>query len=297
MKKFTRIYTAIMLFSILSIISTANAACTKYTIDGNLASDWGVDLTQDWSQETTWLPNSGVRFIIEDNYDPRYTSISPSGVHIKGVGSSYSAFEEPKVDHINGYPVAEPYGGEYYDIEAMYFDQDSDCIYVAVILGLSPQASVAGYAPGDLALNLDGSLSTGEYGYEYGVKLGENTGDPSLIQFGIYHLPDWFEPVFIPSNAPGFMLYGTKIGDASGIYTDLGIDDNSKTNYVVELAIPKSAIGDPGSVSMNDLYLSEGCGNDSVPLPEFALIAGAIVLLTTPAFAYLVVKKKNKITK
>lgn len=286
MEKFK--YGLALFVGLIIVISASANNCGKYGIDGDL-SDWGLDLNQDWSENSTWLPNSGVYFVVEDNFDPRY-GVSPMGVHIRGVGSYYSTYEEPKVQHRDGSWVIEPYGSDYYDIEAMYFDQDDGCIYIAVVTGENPDAE-GDARPGDLALNLDGDSSTGEYGYEYGIKLGTKTG---LEQFGIYSNPDWQEPFYIPMNRPSVLLSGTKVGDASGVYVDSGIYDNGKTNYIIELAIPKDKVGNPGYVSIYNLHLSEGCGNEHVPgASEFPIAISIALLLASPAFAYLIVKKKR----
>ena len=211
-------------------------------------------------------------------------------MHIKGVGSSYSPFIEPKVQkRSDGSWVLEPYGNDMFDIEAMYFDQDSNYVYVAIILGEPADSGGADRDPGDLALNVDWNLGTGEYGYEYGVKLGSNTG---LSQWDICYLPDWEEGTTLDVK-PTLFRSGSCDGTANGAYVDSGISDKGYTNYIIEMAIPKNKIGNPGNVNFYSLHMSEYCGNDSIPLPEFAIIAGIAILLTTPAFAYLIVKRKK----
>jgi len=281
-------YGLVLFVGLIMLMSVSANNCNKYVIDGDL-SDWGLDLTQDWSVNGTWLPNSGVYFIVEDNKDPRY-GVSPVGVHIKGVGSSYSAYEEPKVKLRNGAEVIEPYGGEEYDIEAIYLDQNDSHIFVAIITSL-PANGIGALKPHDLALDLDRNPNTGEYGYEYGIKLGTSEG--SLYQFGIYKDIDWGAGYLVPLNRPTVILSGVKVGDATGAYVDSGISDNGYTNYIIELAIPKSAVGNPGHVSIYDLYLSEFCGNDSIPTPEFPIVISIAVLLASPAFAYLLYKKRH----
>ena len=100
--------------------TVATAPATAYTIDRNL-TDWGLakNNTDDWSFEGTWLPNWHVAYIVEDNYNPIH-GISPSGVHIRGIGDSYSFYDEPKsIFKTSGTPTSEPYGGEAYDLEAL----------------------------------------------------------------------------------------------------------------------------------------------------------------------------------
>ena len=282
-------YGLVLFVGLITLMSVSANNCGKYWIDGDL-SDWGLDLTQNWSVNSTWLPNSGVYFVVEDNRDPRY-GVPPMGVHIKGVGSSYSTYEEPKVQHRDGRWIIEPYGSpnEKYDIEAIYFDQDTECIYVAVVVGLGPDGG-GDYAPGDLALDIDGD---GEY--EYGVKLGTQTGSRDLEQFGIYENITWGTSNYIPENSPTVILSGDKVGEADGAYTSAYVPpDNGYDNYVVELAIPKSSIGNPQTpVSIYDLHLSEGCGNEHIPAAEFPTALSMVLLLTSPAFAYLIIKRRQ----
>jgi len=259
---------SLLLVAMTSVTSTATVStCSAYTIDGDL-SDWGLDLTDDWSQNSTWLPFTGISFVVEDNRDPRYGEL-PYGVHIRGTGSSYVAYEEPKIMHNNGYLVTQPYAGEHYDLEALFLDEDESCIYVVVITSEAPDGK-GDMRPGDLALNLDEDISTGEYGYEYGVKLGDNY----LNQFDVYSMPDWEDSTYFPLVKPTyFKTASSNVGSASGSYVDLGINDNGLPNYVIELSIPKSLVGDPDDVGMNNVHLADSCGNDYIPAPEFLFAA------------------------
>jgi len=270
-------------------VMTMSAAALKYTIDGNL-SDWGVDLTGNWSLNDTWVPNDGIEFIVENNYDPdtptyawnyNYTQDPRfQGVHIKGVAPNYTVYDEPVVwcPGLERY-VAEPYGGEIYDLEAKYLDQDNDYIYVAIVTSVPPDAEGVG-APGDLALDLDGNESTGKWGYEYGVKLGTKTG---LTQWEIGYLPDWIEPSVIPDNRPGifkdYQSGGGKTGDAIGAYvlgptcTEGPFMDRGEPTYIIEMAIPKSAVS--GTTPTHGMiHICDACGNDTIDnaIPEFLTI-------------------------
>ena len=270
--------TTLALTVMLLVTMASTAAALKYTIDGD-PSDWGIDiLTGDWSVNETWVPNDGVEFIVEDNRDPRWGGTT--GVHIKGVGSSYERYFEDKVMHRDGYLVAEPYGGEKWDLEAKYVDEDDEYIYILIVTSLAPDAT-GDLAPGDLALNLDADDTTGEFGYEYGVKLGTKTG---LSQWDIGYLPDWEEPYYIPENRPsvfkGYLEGGYKTGTAIGAYVQIPVSDNGEPNYVVEVAIPKDKVGMAGK-NLTDsplpkmIYTCDACGNDHVenPIPEFLTVA------------------------
>jgi len=276
--------------ALLGMVFGSTQVFAAYTIDGDL-SDWGIGINGVWSQNSTWLSNSGVSFVVEDNKDPQY-NVNPMGVHIKGTGHAYSTYYEDMITLFNGVEVIEPYGGEEYDIEALYMDQDTEFLYVAIVTSVPPNDP--SNKAQDLALNIDKNMGTGEYGYEYGVKLGSITG--GVDQFGIYFNPDWLPGHLAPDVKPTMIDSGTKVGTAQGVYSDSGIMDNGKTNYIIELAIPKSALGNPAApVSLYDMFIAEYCGNDHIPTAsEFPILITGALLLASPAFAYLLAKKKQK---
>jgi len=275
----------------IALIAVPSALALRYTIDGDL-SDWGVNLTGNWSLNETWVPNDGIEFIVENNYDPNTPTYAWNygltqdsrfqGVHIKGIAPNYTVYDEPVVwcgGKVSAY-VAEPYQGEMYDLEAKYLDQDKDYIYVAIVTSVPPDTEGVD-APGDLALDLDGNKSTGEWGYEYGVKLGTKTG---LKQWEIGYLPDWKQNCVIKDNSPGvfkgYLSDGGKTGEAIGAYvagpncTEGPFMDKNKTTYIIEMAIPKSAVNVTGNLSLGMIHLSDACGNDKIdnPIPEFMTV-------------------------
>lgn len=275
-------------------------ATAAYSMDGDL-TDWGItcaDLTQGLGGDNaSWLPNAGIQFVVEDNFNPKEGG-TYTGVHIKGVGSSYTFYDEPKVQFKNtSSMVWEPYGGEHYDIEAMYFDEDADYIYIAVVTSLAPAAQ-GDNAPGDLALNLDGYCPHKDNlteCYEYGVKLGTKTG---LSQWDIYHDPIWQTPLYIPENKPNnFNGGGNKTGNATGVYSNswCSVMDHGVMNYIIEMKIAKSDVENPSDVRFGNLHLADKCGNDHVPpAPEPIVIIAAISALA-PALGYgLVRRRQNK---
>ena len=297
---------AIVLMMVLPLLlSIANALpTTKYTIDGNL-SDWGItlnDLKQGfypYCNKTAWLPNGNVMFVVEDNRDPNYGPASggyPTGVHILGQGNTYQKYDEPLIAG-----QVPPIGGEYYDIEAMYVDEDANYIYVAMIVS-TPSNKI-----GDLGLNLDGIKTTGGYGYEYGVLLNTNN---SAVQFTIYKTPtvkDWTSTEYVVSS-PGYINLSnnpTPVGTAMGAYVEYPNlkDWGPYPTYIIELAIPKSVVGMTGKsigitsganikTVMSKFHISDtgDCGNDvihnNIPVSEFSsilipigLVVGAVALL------------------
>ena len=327
-KKAEVVALSLTVITLIAVSSAGSQPPLKYTIDGNL-SDWGVDLTGNWSLNETWVPNDGIEFIVENNYDPNtptyawnynYTQDPKwQGVHIRGTAPNYTVYDEPVVwcPGLSSY-VAEPYGGELYDLEAKYLDQDKYYIYVAIVTSMNPNGS-GNFEPIDFAMNLDGNDSTGEYGYEYGVKLHTSDG---ISQWDIYYLPDWAEPHYCPENRPGKMVGalpgGGKTGTAIGKYVqctscNLGkscsgtpyyfVDPNSTgcdhgvPNYVVEMAIPKSAVGMTGKNLTEQpfpkaLWTCDTCGNDKIdnPIPEFMTVV--IPAATLICFVFFIHRRR-----
>ncbi|MBO8183019.1 MAG: hypothetical protein H0Z28_09545 [Archaeoglobus sp.] len=264
-----------------------------YDIDGKL-NDWGLDLINNsWSANQTWLPNYGIWFVVEDNADPNYLGengidLSKTGVHIRGMGKWFEKYDEPKIWDGSKW-IIEPSpiqyvsvsGGEKWDIEAMYVDEDADYIYVAIITSQNSSGWNWGsnhYYPSDLALNLDADESTGGYGYEYGIKLStEGSNGGGGVQFGIYKTSTnscWTVPSYLAENKPSRIVVNNAQpnGTAIGAYKSLGKTDNGVKNWVIELAIPKENVGMKGKWLIGNpvpkvLHVTETCGNDHIDVP------------------------------
>lgn len=301
---------------ILLVIMLVFLSCHAfaYTIDGDL-SDWGVDLSAGLSgSESAWVPNNKtIDWKVEDNIDPDcpvqgvmpnwkghncldWSGYQAVGVHIEGTGFSYSTYDEPVTGDYE-YPA----GGENLDIEAMYFDDDPQYGYFAIVISMPPGGTnIYGrhIDPGDLAIDMDNNISTGEYGYEYGIKLsGANQGQ-------VCYLPDWSIPTDFPSNKPSTFTCGnsqsTVVGNATLVYVNAGVSDNGVDNYIIEIKVGRPLIGSPTSNQINNLHTTLTCGNDEIDLdkyewdydiPEFTTIGAALVLLGAGLY---VVKKRRK---
>ena len=262
-----------------------------YTIDGDVG-DWGINNPRNDSShrliDSSLIPASGISYVIEnDNADWAY------GVS----GNNMSNFTGP----------------EWCDIEAMYVDDDSEYIYVLLITSMPKNGKNWGsdhIQPGDLALDFNGDGT-----FEYGVKIVKNDiEDGGFGEVGaIYHdLKDGDWAVLDPGSYRidiTNIVGGTKAGDAVIVYTGAdGATDGvpvgpqstlpwdtfgypMRYNYenpvipneVIEIAIPKSALG----LQQNTVNLqsSISCGNGVIKLesvsliPEFATIAIPVIAL------------------
>ena len=136
------------IIAIALMISNTTTPATAYTIDGSVL-DWGIDLSAANSKYylDTHLPSGGqnIDYITEDNTD-KFTQWSTVGP-----GSSYY---------------------NYFDLEAIYFDNDQTNAYVAVIQGMPISGyHVSGYPtfyPGDIGIDLNNDGV-----YEYGLDVRE----------------------------------------------------------------------------------------------------------------------------
>jgi len=265
-----------------------------YTIDGDL-DDWGVNLSKDWSLNSTWVPSGDtIDWIVEDNIDPDcpthgapgedwkghncldWTGYNATGVHIKGTGSSYSTYNEPVFpDGI----YEQPAGGENLDIEAMYFDDDSHYAYFAIVISMGPEGYTDQFGrhtdPGDLALDLDRDES-----YEYGIVL---TDHENCTQGMIVKNPTWSKPTDFSSSKPmRIENCSSATGTATVVYENTSISDYGAGNWVIEIKAPKTALGEPLYQQISNLHATITCGNDVIEIeevswdyeiPEFATIA------------------------
>jgi hypothetical protein len=314
------------------ILFTLSTTASAYTIDGNL-DDWGVNLTAALEgNNSAWQPtNNNVDWIAEDNIDPTYTTdpaypdwtgYNKTGTHIKKSGNSYTTYNEPTLPssdwwaRLRGNHYLQPVGGEHYDIEALYFDDDPQYVYIAIVTSMPPEGYTDEYNrhvnAGDIAIDLDNNPNTGEYGYEYGIKThGANAGM-------IRHNPDWSMPQATDDfiiNAPSEFNpnTGNYTGTAELTYKNAQIDEivdygsdkykpngiHTVANYIIEAKIPKNAIGNPTKGQLSNIHITIGCGNDVIELrpvtfnteiPEFPQIA--IPTLSIITLLYLLKRKQ-----
>jgi len=264
MKKVT-VITVFTMSALLLAMMTVSAMA--YVIDGDL-DDWGVN-----PSIGNWVANSPA------------TSVYANWAN----GPSNMGYNHDP-------------GLEECDIEAIYVDEDVNGpnLYFAIITSMP----VDGFTydcggtdiqiiPGDLALDLN-TDGTFEYGiklttYPYssdavGVAIGEVFRNPSWIKFTTIcaqsnPLIDVSNMVKNPSTQ--------KTGAAEIFYTDY-LDwpsDNQKPNYVIEMRVPKSALGISSSGHI-DLVATLSCINDVMiigldytPIPEFTTIALPVCMI------------------
>jgi len=220
-----------------------------YTIDG-LVNDWGVNLTTGTAVNSGYLdqaanrPSGGldIDYVTEDNAGP--------GAGWQLVGPGYT------------------YNGNTFDTEAIYFDNDANNAYIAVITGLPITGGTAPgnpwFYPGDIGLDLNNDRI-----YEYGIDVREyDTVNNKARLYTNLTASNWSNVAYPQySEANPFAI-------SSGIYSDwidFVYSGNQNSHYVLEAAIPLSYLGvsaNPGDAKTNlTLHWTMQCGNDYLNLP------------------------------
>jgi len=209
---------------VLGVIALGIPDAMSYTIDGDVG-DWGIDLNL-----------AGTDGYLND--------VSPTS-------QTADYFREDYVRPEDGY-LGPGFGGQIYDAEAIYFDNDSTHGYIAIITGF-PEVGTAEHGTGDIALNIDCDGNTGGYGYEYGIDTA--TGN-------IIHMPVWDE-VSIYSIANPWTINDASSPDynAALVYSAAAINDH----YVIEASFLLADLG-LGIGDTFDMHWTMECGNDILDL-------------------------------
>lgn len=189
-------------------------------------------------------------------------------------------------------------GGEPYDVEALYFDDDYQNLYIAVVTsypGAPGLTETRGglnqlIVSGDLALDLGLNDDYGDgFRYDFGVNLnpenrpssGNATSGGTTVGNEIYRTEnsDWYigTPQY-DANTPGSpdelsnfdpdwgSFGGTKVGEATVSYDLISFADGHKENdadtYVISVTIPRSALPTLDIGDTVGLSWVMGCRND-----------------------------------
>ncbi len=223
------------------LFSVSNPA-SAYTIDGSL-TDWNINLSAALNKGylDTHLPSGGldIDYTTEDNADTKSTWTN--------VGPGYSYYNK-------------------FDAEALYFDNDSDNAYIAIITGLRkegvnppgnsypPDGDAHKFKPGDIGIDVDGIN-----GYEYGIDIDNSH---------LYAVNNWQTSVYswVENSNPWIInTWDTDKGIVPFVYSD-----NQNTHYVLETKIPLNLLGlnanygDP--IKQIKIHWGMECGNDYLNL-------------------------------
>jgi hypothetical protein len=155
-----------------------------------------------------------------------------------------------------------PYGGELFDIEAIYFDNDDVNAYMAIV-GSFPLPDGTDYLgvrlfPGDLAVGY------GADDYDIGIDVDGETGE-----VGDTDPNEWYQATSLfvaedgPTNFAGRVL---PLGKADVEYYDMGIVERGQGTYVLEVTVGRDALRSPADGDMIALTWTFGCRNDVIRL-------------------------------
>jgi len=251
-KFFTRL---LLSGAFLTLLSHENA--DAFTIDGNL-SDWGVN-----AASALWIPGSSA------------VVTGSLGTPERGTANGIIYAVEDVVGE-NGY-VQPGYGGQTFDVEAMYMKADHDYLSIAIVTGF-PMTGAQGYQPGDIALAFSENPGNAPV-YTYGLTLVDHgmLAASSLYQVGGNGDWAWGLPNWAGAGGPTIMTGTNAALVESGLdvaYAQIALD-----RWVIEAAIPTSLFGDDwkgGDFITSHWAMT--CGNDfldttaPVPAPEPATI-------------------------
>lgn len=219
---------------IISVVTGLLAAgmalpASAYVIDANLA-EWGLTRT---GSASDWTPNTSVKaWAVEDQTGNPNTYLSPG------------------------------YGGQAYDVEALYVDFDAQYLYLAMVTGHNPLTQDGGnnYAPGDFAIDF------GRNGvFEFGL---ETTGSNGMTQGGLYAVTQWGSGLWGAANeGPTSILAGVLLGTGQVAYTTNGVDNlgvhAADRHFFYEARIPIALFGQYWG-SEFDVHWTMNCANDSM---------------------------------
>lgn len=282
---------------LLIALSALPAFGATYQIDGNI-NNWVVNLQDGLKgvgHESSWLPKyDTVDFAVADKIDPNlandiaypdWTGYNSLGVHIQGTGYSktYTAYPDPVLPYTDDWAKAHnghyipPSGGALYDIKAIYFDDDINNVYFAIVTNLPATGADNGeWYMGDISFKINNK----NYGIEIPHTWGASTGKVVINPTWVSNLPQYFS---ISSPCTFDKTKGQTTGNDNIFYNQhTGVIDTAtyKPNfnpygvtqtpsypvYIIEIGVPRSAIGNPNAGDIASAHMTIGCGNDVINL-------------------------------
>ncbi len=269
-----RVFAVIMILLAFCVWMSMDGYAASITIDGSV-TDWGIDLSS--AENSAYL----------DSHVPGKVSVD--------------YITEDNTDINDGWFKVDP-GWSYnndYDAEAIYFDNDAEYGYIAIITGVAPDST---WEPGDIGLDVSPSevdlvdqdssatgASQATTPYEYGIELIDSEGNDGVPDQGaLRSVRSWYNVRYDDPNSYDFTNSDPwAISEsASTIDDDLELTYSSSAiegHYVIETRFLLSDLGlSPGDEF--NIHWTMQCGNDFLtlkakvdPVPE----PGTILLVGT----------------
>jgi hypothetical protein len=163
-------------------------------------------------------------------------------------------------DNWSSYFGRTPHGGELFDIEAIYFDNDATHAYIAVVTSFAVPNGVpylgSTVHAGDLALDLGGGA------HDAGIDVDGNTGRIANTSPG-----DWYQSnsLFAAESGPTNFSGGVDLGYATLNCYNYGLVERGKPTYVFEMTFDRNVVGGAAGDPIG-LEWTMGCRNDVIRL-------------------------------
>lgn len=210
-----------------------------------------------------------------------YGGANPNNTHSQSSGDVngiyYSIWDQygPHGDASTGHDHnVYDFGGQQFDVKAMYATNDATNLYVGIVTGFNPDGLTLGapghsttYVPGDLAIDPDWAHNTAAKGVKFKVAPAGSSGTTSLFSGGTWNVPNVAEGYSSPIDTnlhSGGSTVSTNVGYD---YEQLNVsyyDDDTDSHvpmYLLDFTIPLSSLG-VGFGHQVDLSWGMSCAND-----------------------------------
>jgi hypothetical protein len=164
-------------------------------------------------------------------------------------------------DNWSAYFGRPAHGGELFDIEAIYFDNDVDNAYVAVVTSFRVPGGVSFLGDtihaGDLAVDLGGGA------HDIGIDIDGETGQVADTAPG-----NWFQSNanFVAEVGPTNFAGGVALGTANVTAYNYGLVERGYGTYVFEVTVARDYLRNPSAGDPIGLQWTMGCRNDVIRL-------------------------------
>lgn len=234
----------VVLATVFALIAQPVLAQNMYNVNDGSISDWGVTFDANGGKAgylDTHLPTgqNDIEFVTEDNAASNHSNYNV------GPGTSY---------------------GNQYDVEAIYFDNDEDFGYIAIVSGVSPTESV--FPAGDIFLDtgkFQGNGPVNSLLYEYAIDIQEKK--LYKISGDVNNQAGWTKTTLFKEASPWIATHGvtrTYLADVLLNYSTTPVQGH----YFLETRFSLADLGISPSAMNSDVWMhwTMKCGNDYLNL-------------------------------